>query len=109
MISKRILYFGADCTVACDARCDLAWGRNTRPRDEHDEMMDDTDAVRSWGGPAPADPGTTEGRDSKPRTADRRLNKWCVRECERAWVSPLGHPDAAPELPFSAPATIARS
>jgi hypothetical protein len=54
---------------------------------------------------APVDPGTYEGNHAKPIDAKGPddINKWCVRECERGWMSPPGRPDAVPDLPdFSA-------
>ncbi len=99
MIFKRITYFGQSAAVACDARCDKAWGRNNRPCIELAPDDPDDTAYLADGelGIAPADPGTYEGGDAKPRTPAERLNKWCVRECERCRMTP---PDGAlTELP----------
>jgi len=38
-------------------------------------------------GIAPADPGTEEGGVRKPQHPDDRLNKWCVRACERCVIA----------------------
>lgn len=108
MIVKRLSFFGQSTTHACDGRCDKAWGINSRPSvpsraerlaqenpDDYAFLADDEL------GTAPIDPGTYEGGNAKPRGArgPDDINKWCVRECERAWMSPRGQPDAAPELP----------
>jgi hypothetical protein len=52
-------------------------------------------------GIAPTITGITEDDQNKPLNAKgpEDINKWCVRECERAWISPPGRPDATPELP----------
>jgi hypothetical protein len=71
--------------LACDARCNKAWGINNRPRvslsedDEDFAFLSDTEL-----GVAPFDPGTYEGGHAKPITTSDRLNKWCYRECERS-------------------------
>lgn len=108
MIVKRLRFFGQAATHACDARCDKAWGINGRPSiparedrarsanpDDYAYLADDELGI------APADPGSYEGGHAKPRHARSPddVNKWCMRECERAWKSPPGHPDAPPDLP----------
>ena len=95
MIVKRIVYFGQDATHACDGNCGKAWGLSGRPSMGGRYLADDEL------GTAPEDPGTYEGAHGKPVGArgPDDINKWCVRECERSWLSPPGHPDAAPELP----------
>ena len=112
MIVKSIIFCGQRATHACDGRCDKAWGSNSRPtrpsRKERAVAADPDDFAYLSDdelGTAPVDPGTFEGPDSKPLGAKGPddVNKWCVRECERAWISPPGRPDAPPELPdFSA-------
>ena len=99
MITKRILFMGQNATIACDARCDKAWGRQTRKF-----LPDGLPAADDDLGEAPADPGTREGLGSldecaKPTRPSTRLNRWCARECERCWISPPGHPNATPALP----------
>lgn len=88
MIHKVVLYFGQPMGVACDARCDKAWGINNRPRvrfgDEDDYAFLADDEL----GTAPTDPGTYEGGVGKPQGPEYRLNKWCVRECERSSNTP---------------------
>lgn len=118
---KTIGWFGRTCTVACDGRCDKAWGLNQRPKISFDPK--DPDDV-AWladheVGTAPEDPGTWEGGDGKPSgmplpdDAGHLMNKWCSRECERSAIyeqnepvlirtlnkrifnQPWKHPDAA--------------
>lgn len=86
MIAQQIIYFGRYYIVACDRKCEKAWGICNRPKvqlseDENDyEYLADDEL-----GDAPDDPGTYEGGQAKP-TASKypRMNKWCVRECERS-------------------------
>jgi hypothetical protein len=103
VISKRITYCGKSATIACDARCDKAWGRNSRPRvrrlPDGGKDFDAPYAADEDLGTAPEDPGTYEGGEGKPLEPEARLNRWCCRECERCWMSPPGRPDATPELP----------
>jgi len=84
MIKKEIIYFGCECILFCDGKCEKAWGLNTRPRvqlsDEDDfEWMSDGEL-----GEAPVEPCSYEGGHAKPVTDDEKLNKWCCRECERS-------------------------
>jgi hypothetical protein len=92
MIAKAIFYFENPCAVACDARCDKAWGINSRPKIEFDPEEPDDYAYKSDRelGLAPVDPGTYEGGHGKPQHPDERLNKWCVRECERSRMGKEG-------------------
>lgn len=112
-------YLGQPVTIACDGRCDKAWGVNGRPRkhlsgdpdepgigiDEHCRRADDhvflsDDAL----GEAPADPGTYEGGEGKPPGArSGGHNKWCARECERSALVPAGDPIVLPDLTSPAP------
>lgn len=99
---KSIVFFGQTATVACDGKCEKAWGINSRPKhyfvdEEKDpddyEFLADGELAR-----APRDPGTYEGGHAKPSPDAEKLNKWCVRECERCWMSEPGRPDATPQL-----------
>lgn len=101
MIVKAILYFGRPAALACDARCDKAWGINQRPRVEYGEEDDFSWWVDQALGTAPIDPGTYEGGDAKPREPSERLNKWCARECERSIMVRQGELAALPD--FSRP------
>ncbi|NCC88341.1 MAG: hypothetical protein EOM05_10860 [Clostridia bacterium] len=80
MIAKPITYLGQEVILVCDANCNKAWGRKTRPIKNEDYMFD------SELGKAPEDPGTYEGGHSKPKCHRDRLNKWCCRECERSKI-----------------------
>lgn len=98
MLTKRITYFGQPAVIACDGRCDKAWGINGRPKkqlskDEDDYVFKGDEEL----GTAPK-PGKTrvlsEGGDCKPSDVPlidpEEMNKWCVRECERCYLSPPG-------------------
>ncbi len=90
-MEKLITYFGQQCKVACDGNCKKAWGINSRPKVQLSEDEDDYAFLSDIElGEAPADPGTYEGRDSKPNDASEFPNKWCVRECERCAKSRPG-------------------
>jgi hypothetical protein len=88
-LTKKITYFGRPVWVACDVRCDKAWGRHTRPTTESE--LDPTEPAFLADdelGEAPDDPGTYEGGEGKPTSYGdspfaHLMNKWCVRECER--------------------------
>lgn len=85
MIVKAILYFGVPNALACDAKCEKAWGINNRPRVRMSPDEDDYAFLADQElGIAPMDPGTYEGGHAKPTRAEDRLNKWCCRECERS-------------------------
>lgn len=89
MIKKEILYFGQKAIIACDERCEKAWGINSRPSINLDKDDDDDVVILSDEelGLAPEDPGTYEGGHAKPIYKEDRLNKWCCRECERCYLS----------------------
>lgn len=91
MLAKTVLYFGNPVCVCCDGNCAKAWGINSRPRvqigtDEDDYAFLADDEL----GDAPVNPGTYEGGHAKPTEDSERLNKWCVRECERSDMADLG-------------------
>jgi hypothetical protein len=99
-IARRVIYFGQPGVVICDARCDKAWGINNRPLVQFSEDQDDTAFLADNElGEAPADPGTYEGGCAKPTEPSERLNKWCVRECERSAMSRSGRGDEVVEAP----------
>ena len=103
-LRKNITYFGAPRLLVCDGRCDKAWGINNRPqlyfqesllvpralepgeepRDPDDYVFVGDEALSI----APGDPGTYEGGEGKPSATplddSSRMNRWCVRECERS-------------------------
>jgi hypothetical protein len=107
MIAKNITYVGIPLILMCDGNCKKAWG-NGRPHIYLDDVaskvygigfpdlyhpdpdrngIDEDDWV--WLadhelGDAPDDNGMVEGGHSKPIVNADRLNKWCVRQCERS-------------------------
>ena len=99
-MEKIITYFNESVKVACDERCDKAWGLPSRPRvqmdpnDENTQFMLADDEL----GTAPVDPGTYEGRDAKPVNKENIPNKWCVRCCERCAMSDPGESHLPLEL-----------
>lgn len=96
-----ITYFDQKAKVACDRRCEKAWGINNRPRVQLSDVEGDHAFLADGElGLAPVDPGTYEGEHAKPKSPDEFPNKWCVRECERCamsapgdWSLPLVLPD----------------
>ena len=101
-IWRMATFCGRPVLLACDGRCDKAWGINGRPKRQL-SLNDDDYVFRSDGelGTAPG-PGLTatiaEGEDIKPssialeRSNSRGLNKWCCRECERCAMVDEGEP-----------------
>lgn len=101
-MEKIITYWDQKAKVACDEKCEKAWGMDERPRVELSEDNEDDYAYLSDDelGEAPADPGTYEGGDAKPVNKVGIPNKWCIRQCERCemshpgeWNKPLLLPD----------------
>lgn len=91
MIARQIVYFSQPAVVICDAKCGKAWGIHGRPRVSLSDDPDDFAYLAdNEVGEAPADPGTYEGGHAKPACPDERLNKWCVRACERCTMSSSG-------------------
>lgn len=111
-MEKEIIYFGQNAKVACDEKCNKAWGGNNRPRvypeisetkifglgEESiypdDEIGVDVDNFAYCSddelGEAPIDPHTYEDEHAKPTDKSEMGNKWCVRECERCEMSKFG-------------------
>lgn len=99
MLMKDVLYFGKPVTVGCDEQCHKAWGINNRPKRQLSDDPDDYVFLADHElGFAPADPGTYEGECAKPREKSERMNKWCVRECERNAMEDKGTPLTLPDL-----------
>jgi hypothetical protein len=98
-MEKIIQYFGQPAKVGCDEKCEKAWGRNRRPKNQLSDNPDDYEMLSDDElGVAPVDPGTTEGGDRKPIDKHDIPNKWCIRECERCAMSMPG--DHLSELPL---------
>jgi hypothetical protein len=90
-MKAEITYFGEQVIVACDEKCNKAWGINTRPRNELSDDPDDYEYLSDGElGEAPGHPGTWEGRDKKPVNKEGIPNRWCVRECERCSMFDIG-------------------
>jgi hypothetical protein len=99
-MEKIITYFNQPAKVACDEKCNKAWGVNSRPRVYLSEKEDDYEMLSDDELPdAPLDPGTYEGGHAKPATPLSAPNKWCVRECERCARSRRGRHGDKLELP----------
>jgi hypothetical protein len=94
MLVKAIIWFGNPAVVACDGRCEKAWGINNRPVVQLSDNPDDYEFLADGElGEAPRNPGTYEGQHGKPSdySDPYRQNKWCCRECERSKiVEPAG-------------------
>lgn len=97
MISKHIIWFERPAVLACDGRCDKAFGINGRPRtqltsDPDDYIYRSDDEIGL--APPPGETATlSEGSDMKPSAMPlqdgERMNKWCARECERSTLAEL--------------------
>lgn len=108
MIAKAITYFGKPCIIACDSRCDKAWGINGRPRKRFSETEPDDyvylgDDEIDGKAPGPGRTvGISEGGDIKPSDgpllSGQHMNKWCTRECERSAMSENGEPFSLPDM-----------
>ena len=99
-IIKRITFFDTPAAVGCDGKCNKAWGANTRPKVQISDDPDDFAYMADHElGEAPEDPGTYECDDAKPTNPEDRLNRWCVRECERsAMTNPDGDMTELPDF-----------
>lgn len=95
---KNVVYCGKKVLLFCDGICEKAWGRNSRPRKEDDSAVPDDEL-----GVAPLDPGTIECRDCKPLPDEEKLNKWCMRECERSDFIDIGDGDLSPAGAYVTP------
>ena len=87
MHTKQILYLGQQMLLACDGKCNKAWGITKRPKEQLGADVDDVAYLADGElGDAPAFPGTYEGGWTKPRDPGG-MNKWCSRECERSAIA----------------------
>ena len=110
-MQKDIIYFGEPAKIACDEKCNKAWGIQLRPKVyldlnnnviygygyKDDRLIDEDIDFDNYAycsdeelGEAPDNPGTSEGWQYKPITDDEKGNKWCARQCERCVMSELG-------------------
>ena len=91
--------------VACDGRCEKAWGINGRPKVDLSDVADDCAWVPDQNLRNAPGPGQTailsEGGHLKPNPSNaawKLQSKWCLRECERSvWVKP-GELPALPDF-----------
>jgi hypothetical protein len=98
MILKVVNYHGQSCALACDARCEKAWGLSRRPEIQVSADPEEWAFRSDLELPiAPVHPGTTVGSEAKPRGPGERLNRWCAEECERSLMLRVG--DAVTQLP----------
>ena len=127
-LERKFNYCGQPAKFACDQQCDKAWGINNRPRVFEDDPKKrayginatDSHSDSNWPtakeqgefdtekgyeyfadqelGDAPENPGTWEGSDAKPTCEEEKMNKWCVRECERCTISNPGESHLELEL-----------
>lgn len=99
MFSKEITMFGKRVVVACDGRCNKAWGISSRPKVEFDTQEPDDVAWLADDelGDAPANPRSYEGRDGKP-DGPQSMNKWCYRQCERSKIADLDETFSLPDF-----------
>lgn len=92
MLKSQVRMFGKQRIIACDERCDKAWGMNERPEIVFDE--DDLDDFAYLAdhelGTAPDCSNWWEGGHNKPQSKEERHNKWCVRACERSTIFEIG-------------------
>jgi len=102
---KEIIFAGKKCSVACDGKCSKAWGINLRPRKYFDEDSPDDYVWLSDDelGDAPDNPESYKDGQGKPQCRKDRLNKWCVRECERSQLETVGVEMILPDLTNPSP------
>lgn len=101
-MEKIVTFAGQPMRIACDERCDKAWGIDSRPEIQLDP--DDPEGSLYWLSDdeletAPEDPGTIEGFDAKPANKEEMGNKWCARHCERCACSDYGKSHLPVTLP----------
>lgn len=79
-----VTWRGDYIALACDGKCEKAFGINHRPKVILDENNEDDYYFLADHevGIAPVDTGVYEGGHAKP--TDKQHNKWCWRECERS-------------------------
>jgi hypothetical protein len=96
LITKEIQAFGRPLVIACDGKCEKAFGRNGRPYIQLSEDKDDICWLHDGEVEVAPESGKTnvysEGGHMKPSTPDEKLNKWCFRECERCVSVEPGEP-----------------
>jgi hypothetical protein len=92
MLTRKVTMYGAPCVLACDGRCDKAWGINRRPKRQLSADVDDYVFLGDAELGTVGERTTWEGGEGRPsnlalRPEDSaRMNKWCARECKRCTV-----------------------
>ena len=108
LLAKSIVFCGSHVVLACDGRCDLAWGIEKRPRKmlssiDPDDFVYLGDLHPDLGAPPSADKLGCHGGDFKPSdvplTSSEKMNRWCARECERSSLIEPALPDLKNPLP----------
>ena len=96
MLAKAITFLGQSAVLICDNGCAQAWGLNSRPTVE---VAGRTFYISDNEQRAPDNPGTEEGGHMKPANVENayKLNRWCVRECERSTLVQSGEEFKLPD------------
>jgi hypothetical protein len=98
ILQSDIVYRGQKVTLACDGRCDKAFGINQRPTnpdnldDEIEYLADDEVGI------APKFSRALEGGQDKPQSHSAAHNKWCARQCERSVLVDPGEEITLPDF-----------
>lgn len=103
MIKINIMYMGQPATAACDELCHKAWGEHSRPKRLLDESGDNFEYISDDEFEIVLYPDTIEGGEKKPERVQGRLNRWCVRECERCYMGPPDQEIVLPDLSKKTP------
>lgn len=83
-MNRIIISYRAKSDLACDGKCNKAWGITSRPKVQFSDDSDDIAYLSDLEtGLAPVDPKKYEDGYAKPTNVDQIHNKWCIRECER--------------------------
>ena len=94
LLARPMLFCGREIVLACDGRCDLAWGMERRRRrmlsaGDPDDFVYLGDGHPDVGSPPPPRELGCEGGDFKPSAVQLtdgsdKMNRWCARQCERS-------------------------
>ena len=103
-IQRSMMFLGEIHIVACDGRCDKAWGVDDRPTNRLGSDHNDFEWLADGElGQAPIDPGSLSSDNGvrKPllvRGPDD-VNEWCVDRCERMAKCRAVTSERAPDPP----------
>lgn len=99
VFSSEIIFFRQKQIVACDAKCNKAFGAGGRPQVKLSSDPDDFEWLADNElGDAPQITGYTEGGQDKPLKLSEAHNKWCARQCERSVMVSPGEPIMLPDF-----------